>query len=111
MKVDFEDHGIVSIVAVKGDFNTENIDSLKRGLVDRLDKGVRDFVIQLGEVDQIDSDGLELLLWLQDAAAEHLGQIRLVSITDTIKKILEITRLDNQFEQHDEITIAIRSLR
>ena len=59
----------------------------------------------------VDSAGLETLLWIIDEAAEHGGQVRLVSPDMTVSKILEISRLDRRFNIHDSIESAAKSLR
>jgi anti-anti-sigma factor len=59
----------------------------------------------------IDSAGLEALLWILEAAAEHGGQLRLVRPDPIVDKILEISRLDKRFNIHDTIESAAKSLR
>lgn len=111
MKLKYEDHDKISIVSIDGDMTTDHVDSFRRTVGERINRGTRDFVLQVQGLTFIDSAGLESLLWLQEAAAEHLGQIRLVAPEENIRKILEITRLQHQFDVHDEVTDAIRSLR
>lgn len=111
MKVKYEDHDKISIMTVEGDLISDHVDSFRRTVGERIQRGTRDFVLQVEAMTFIDSAGLESLLWLQEAAAEHLGQIRLVAPDENIRKILEITRLHHQFDTHKEVTEAIRSLR
>ena len=111
MRIKYEDHDKISIVSIEGDMTHDHIDSLRRTVSERMQRGTRDFVLQVEGMTFIDSAGLEALLWLQEAAAEHLGQIRLVAPDESIRKILEITRLQHQFDTHREVTDAIRSLR
>jgi len=111
MKLKYEDHNKISIVFIDGDMTTDDVDSFRRTVTERIHKGTRDFVLQVQGMTFIDSAGLESLLWLQEAVAEHLGQIRLVAPEENIRKILEITRLQHQFDTHNEVTDAIRSLR
>ena len=102
---------MIAIVKIIGEFSHDFVEVLQRGVSERMEKGVRDFVLELDQMAFVDSAGLECLLWLQDSAAEELGQVRLVNPNDDVRKILEITRLDGQFETHEEATDAIRSLR
>ncbi len=111
MRVKYEDHDKISIVSIEGDLTHDHVDSLRRTVAERISRGTRDFVLQVHGLTFVDSAGLETLLWLQEAAAEHLGQIRLVAPDENIRKILEITRLQHQFDTHEEVTDAIRSLR
>jgi len=111
MRIKSEDHDKISIITIEGDMTTDHIDALRRTVTERMQRGTRDFVLQVEGMTFIDSAGLESLLWMQEAAAEHLGQIRLVAPDENIRKILEITRLQHQFDTHKEVTEAIRSLR
>ncbi len=111
MKINFEDHGLVALATINGDLNLESVDAFRRGINDRLEKGVRDFVLILDELSQIDSAGLESFVWLQERSADRRGQVRIVGATDTIATILRITRLDRLYEQYNDVTEAVRSLR
>ena len=111
MKLTFEDHDLISITTVSGELNVETIDAFRRGVTDRLERGVRDFVLVLHDLVQVDSAGLETFLWLQDRAAERKGQIRMVGLAEIIVSILRITRLERQFERYEDVTEAVRSLR
>ena len=59
----------------------------------------------------MDSAGLEVLLWVIDAASEHGGQLCLVKPDPTVGKILEISRLERRFNIHQSIESAAKSLR
>ncbi|MBL1218026.1 MAG: anti-sigma factor antagonist [Planctomycetes bacterium] len=111
MKLVCEDHDRTTIMALEGDFTTDSVDAFKRAVTERLSDAGHDFVLVAEQVSFIDSAGLESLLWLQDEAAQHLGQVRLVRPTENLSTILSITRLCHQFDVHQEITEAIRSLK
>ena len=42
----------------------------------------------------IDSEGLELLLWIKDYCGENNCQLRIAGLDENCAKILEVTRLD-----------------
>lgn len=111
MKFTCDDHDHLTIVEMAGDFTTEYVDAFRRSVTDRLGRGTRDFVLHLHDVNFLDSHALETLLWLQESAAEVLGQIRLVDPSPNVRKILEMTRLDHYFEQQSDVPTAVRSLR
>jgi len=111
MKINFEDHGLISIASLIGELNGDSVDSFRRGVTDRLERGTRDWVLVVDNLSQIDSAGLEALMWLQDRAAERKGQVRLVGVSEIISTILRITRLERQFERYEDVTDAVRSLR
>lgn len=111
MKLNFEDHGLVALVTLAGDLTLDSVDSFRRGINDRLERGVRDFVLIFDDLQLIDSAGLEAILWLQERSDDRNGQVRLVGATENVATVLRITRLDRLYEQYDDVTEAVRSLR
>jgi len=111
MKLSYEDHGPITVVSVSGELTADQSDSFRRSCQDRFDAGSRDVLLDMHELKLVDSAGLELLLWLSDQAAQQSGQLRLVGPDETIRKILEITRLDRRFAIHETVEAAAKSLR
>lgn len=110
MKIAHEDREQLSVMSLKGDLVGEEANRFRRATIERMDAEARDFVIDLGAMDAIDSQGLEALLWLQDRCAERLGQVRLAACRAHVLTILEMTRLAGRLETHDDTDAAIRSL-
>jgi anti-sigma B factor antagonist len=111
MKLTFEDHEQMTVMALAGDLAAEDSDRLRKVATERFEHRVRDFVLDLSALEFVDSKGLETLLWLQEQATERLGQVRLAACQQNVAKILEITRLTGRFDCHSEIESAIKSLR
>jgi anti-anti-sigma factor len=111
MKLSYEDHGTITVLTVSGDLTTDQIEAFRRACLDRFATGVRDVVLNLEYLTFVDSAGLEVLLWVIDAASEHGGQLRLVKPDPTVGKILEISRLERRFNIHESIESAAKSLR
>lgn len=57
----------------------------------------------------IDSQGLETLLWARDHCIESDCQLRLAGLDENCSKILEVTRLKNEFDTYDELAGAVKS--
>jgi anti-sigma B factor antagonist len=110
MKISYEDKGPVTVFAINGDLSVEEADRFQREALQRLDKNIRDFVLDLESLDFIDSRGLESLLWLQEKCNELLGQVRIAGCPDHIHKVLQVTRLDTRFECHVDVDAAVHSL-
>lgn len=111
MKLSYEDHARTTVLTMSGEFTIDQADSFRRSCQERFSNGICDIVIDMENLRLIDSAGLESLLWLRDETAQHGGQLRLVKPDSTIQKILEVTRLERRFDQHDSIEAAARSLR
>ena len=110
MKLSYEDQGAVTVMTIRGDLSVEDADRFQRESLQRFEHDIRDFVLDLESLDFIDSQGLETLIWLQDKCSEMLGQVRLASCPDHIRKVLEVTRLSSRFDCHPDVASAVDSL-
>jgi anti-sigma B factor antagonist len=111
MKLSHEDYDHLTVLALHGDFTADDVDAFRQGVGERMGRQVRDFVLDVREVEFIDSRGLETLLWLQEQCGEKLGQVRLAGATPNLEKILQVTRLAPRFDRHPGVDAAIKSLR
>ena len=71
-------------------------------------KGV---VLNLGEVDYIDSTGLGTLAGLYTSVRKASGAIKLMGLTKHVSDLLQITKLLTVFEVYNSETEAVESLR
>jgi len=110
MKLSYKDQGAVTVMTIRGELSVDDAERFQRESLQRFEKDVRDFVIDLEALDFIDSRGLESLIWLQDKCSEMLGQVRLASCPEHIRKVLEVTRLSSRFDCHPDVDSAVQSL-
>jgi anti-anti-sigma factor len=66
-----------------------------------------DVVLQLDQLDFVDSSGLGALMRLMQAARAKGGDLKLSGLQPKIRKVLELTHLLAQFEIYDSIEEAI----
>lgn len=66
-----------------------------------------DVVLQLENVEFVDSSGLGAMMWLVQAARAKGGDVKLSGLTPKIRKVLELTHLLSQFETYDCMEEAI----
>lgn len=112
MRCSHEIYDRVCVLTVQGDILSDHAAALKAQVEQDIEQqGVHDVVLELADVEFIDSQGLETMLWIQDACAEKLGQVRLAATQENVDKILEITRLASRFDTHPDVETAMRSLR
>ena len=111
MKLSHEDHNELTIMTLRGELTVEYVDQLRKAALERIEAHIRDFVLDISDLNFIDSKGLEAILWLQEQTSEQLGQIRLAGVGDEVSSILEMTRLAARFECHESVETAIQSLQ
>ncbi|MAE62993.1 MAG: hypothetical protein CMJ18_01870 [Phycisphaeraceae bacterium] len=110
MKLTHEDHGQMTVMLIRGELTADQSEQFHKDVLERIAEQVRDFVLDIGEMDYIDSKGLEAFVWPQDHVADQLGQVHLARMTDNVRKIFEITRLLSRFDCHDDVESAVEIL-
>ncbi|MFD0698194.1 STAS domain-containing protein [Paenibacillus sp. GCM10027628] len=63
-----------------------------------IDKGYKQFVFNLREVDDMDSSGLGVLVAIQKRALIHGGGVVIKGLQGDVKELFELTRLTKVFE-------------
>jgi anti-sigma B factor antagonist len=66
-----------------------------------------DVVLQLDQVEFVDSSGLGALMRLVQHARSKAGDLKLSGVPPKIRKVLELTSLISQFETYDSVEEAI----
>jgi len=112
MSIPVENYGHAVVLKPKDELTEDTLGAFKEAVDHQLeDDGVVDVVIDMEEIAFIDSLVLEYLLDLQDSLHEKFGQVRLAKCDENVRKILEITRLDSQFEVFDDPGEAVKVIR
>lgn len=111
MKLSYEDHRSISVITISGELTADQVDTFRRSCQERFTNGITDIVLDLEYLTFVDSAGLESLLWIIDEGSARGGQLRLVKPDPTVRKILEISRLERRFNIHESIESAAKSLR
>ncbi len=109
MKIKTQDYNNVSVVAVQGELDKEGVESFQNTVTGIISKQKTGIVVDMSEAGYIDSAGLEKLLWARDYCNENNCQLRLAGLDEHCAKILEITRLANEFDKYGELAEAVKS--
>lgn len=71
-------------------------------LLDSLPEGRGRLTIDLGPTREVDSSGLNALILIRRAAARRRLSVRLRGVSDELRVLLALTKLDRQFEMDPE---------
>ena len=82
---------------------------LKQTAAELIDRGERNFIVNLANVAYLDNFGLGQLCWLYTVARNRGGDMKLLKPTSRIKELLRITKLETVFETFEKEADAIRS--
>lgn len=85
--------------------------TLRNAVQKLLEGGDRKFVMNLADVDYVDSGGLGELITAFTTVRGHGGQLKLLNLTRRIQDLMQITKLLTVFDSFDSETEAIKSMR
>jgi len=87
----------VTLIEVGGQLIVGNRQLLKEQVLDQLERGDREFIVDFSKTDYIDSSGLGVLVTLSKKIREQGGQLSLVSLSEDLRTLFELTKLDTLF--------------
>ncbi|MGV8969446.1 MAG: STAS domain-containing protein [Microbacteriaceae bacterium] len=95
-----------TIVRPNGRLNMVTAGKMKEIVTEAIEAGTTRFIIDLSEVDFMDSSGLGALVSSLKSARQAGGDLRIASATDQVKMVLTLTNLDRVLLMHDTVADA-----
>ena len=83
----------IPVIDLKGEVDVYTAPKFKNAMIDLIDQGNYNVVVNLSNVQYMDSAGLGALVSGLKRVREHNGTINLVSPTVPVQRVLDITRL------------------
>lgn len=109
MKLKIQDYSDVTVVELQGDLDGDVVELFRNAITEIVAKRKLGVVLDMSGVGFIDSQGLEQLLWARDYCNENTRELRLAGLDENCLRILEITRLANEFDHYAELSEAVKS--
>lgn len=108
MNLPTEIFGDVVVVHAPEELGNDQVDEFRAYLAGQDRKNV---VLDLDNMEMIDSAGLTALLEAQEKFRMDDGDVKISTSNNANRKILEITRLDQHLEVFDSVIDAVRSFQ
>jgi len=109
MKIRTQDYNGVTVVELQGELDADFTEMLQDTITSTVAEHIAGIVLDMSGVAFVDSRGLELLLWARDYCNQSRTQLRLAGLDENFTKILEVTRLENEFDHYVELAEAVKS--
>ncbi|HUQ95182.1 MAG TPA: STAS domain-containing protein [Bryobacteraceae bacterium] len=110
MKLSTRQVGDVTVIDAAGRITLGEGTAALRDLIrDSTGSGHKKILLNLGEVNYIDSSGIGELVSAYTTVTNQGGQLKLLNLNKRIQDLLQITKLYTVFEAFDEEAAAIRS--
>jgi anti-sigma B factor antagonist len=92
-----EDGGETLVFKLRGSLDLATAPTVRAALSEATDKGGHDLIVDLTQLEFLDSTGLGVLIGAHRRAAEHGGSLRLIASDGPISRLLNITGLITVF--------------
>jgi len=99
--------GSTVVVDVDGQLIVGNRHELKEMVLEELEGGVRNFIVDFALTGYIDSSGLGVLVGLSKRVREADGTLRLTSLSHDLLRLFELTKLDTLFTIRGSVEEAL----
>jgi len=104
--------GDIAVIDFSGKITLgEGSSTLRRTIRDLIDNGQRKIVLNLYDVDYIDSSGIGELVSGYTTVRNAEGEMKLLHLTKRVHDLLQITRLFTVFDVQSDEDTALRSFR
>jgi anti-sigma B factor antagonist len=102
--------GDLMVLDVRGQITLgDETSALREKTKSLVDAGHTKIIVDLAEVNYIDSAGLATLVSLYTSARRQGGDVKLLRLTNRVRGLLQITRLSTVFEIYDDLEAAKKS--
>jgi anti-sigma B factor antagonist len=99
--------GDATVIAVGGEIDVYTAPKLREQLVELVNDGQYHLIVDMEQVEFLDSTGLGVLVGGLKRVRAHDGSLRLVCTQERILKIFRITGLTKVFPIHDSVAAAL----
>jgi anti-sigma B factor antagonist len=101
--------GSVQVLSLKGSFDTYHAQSVRQWLEQATAMDPANVVVNLEDVNFLDSTGLSILVQGMKWSRKRSGDIRLCGLRPPIRMVFELTRLDRVFEIYGSEEEAVKA--
>lgn len=102
-----EHNGDAIVFRLRGSLDLATSPSVRAALVEAADKDRHDIIVDLTQLEFLDSTGLGALIGAHRRAAEHGGRVRLIVQDGPIARLLNITGLMRVFAVYATLDAAL----
>ena len=102
--------GGVTVVDISGRIELGEESAAVRDLVSKLlSNGHKQILLNLGDVNYIDSSGLGVLVSSFTSARKQGGELKLLNLTDRVTDLMQMTKLYTIFDVREDEAVAVKS--
>lgn len=96
-----------SLVTMPGNMTMNNAATLRGALLKLINNGTNKIIVDLHQVEYVDSSGLSVLVTAFQRLAQNEGEIVLLSPSNHVRSLIELTRLHQIFTIYEDKQAAL----
>ncbi|RKX75060.1 MAG: anti-sigma F factor antagonist [Spirochaetes bacterium] len=100
----------IYIIDVNGEMDLYNSYKLKELVMKMLEKKIQKFIINLENVDYIDSSGIGALIYICSTIKKLSLKLLITNVRGSVKKVIELTKLMGYFPISGSVIEAVKQL-
>lgn len=100
----------IGIIHIEAELTAATVDEFRKQLALLMGKNVRFYIMNMEQVDFVDSTGLGSIISIAKRVRDLQGDIKLAAMQPNAKKLIEVVRADRYFPSHDSVDDALKSL-
>ncbi|MDR0403120.1 MAG: anti-sigma factor antagonist [Treponema sp.] len=100
----------IYIVDISGEMDLYNSYKLKELLLKMIEKKIENFIINLNDVEYIDSSGIGALIYITSTIRKMALRMAITNVRGSVKKVIELTKLTNFFPIAASLEEAVRNV-
>ena len=98
------------MISVSGDVDLYTSPDLRKVIAKLAKKKMDPLVVDLRQVDYMDSSGVATLVEGLQLTGHYKGSFRVASLNDGVREVFELARLDKVFDIYDDLDQALAGL-
>ena len=111
MDLKIRKNGEIYIIDVNGEMDLYNSYKLKELVMKMLEKNVKNFIINLEQVDYIDSSGSGALIYICSTMKKMNLKFAISNVHGSVKKVIELTKLMGYFPIANSVEEALLMIK
>jgi len=109
VKIREHQKGAVTVLKPDGPLTEADAEALRSRLMEALREKLGRIVLDASAVPYVDSKGLEMLVDVTQEMSRGGQALKLCSVNETVRQVLELTGVSSQFEHFEDTNSAVRS--
>jgi anti-sigma B factor antagonist len=108
MELKIRKNGQIYIIDVQGEMDLYNSFKLKELLMKMIEKKIECFIINMDDVEYIDSSGIGALIYITSTVKKMSLRLAITNVHGSVKKVIELTKLTNFFPITPDLDQAVK---